>query len=104
MSVVPEFFRGIEGFQWDEGNADKNWQRHQVTQAEAEQVFLNRPLLVLPDQAHSSREARYFALGRTDRGRLLMAAFTLRGSWLRIISVRMMSRRERETYAQVEAF
>jgi len=103
MPIVPEFFIGIDGFQWDEGNADKNWHLHQVRQAEAEQMFLNRPLLVLPDPAHSAQEARYLALGRTDGGRLLMAAFTLRGSTLRVISVRTMSRRERGVYAKAEA-
>jgi len=26
-------------FQWDEGNSDKNWSKHSITQAECEQVF-----------------------------------------------------------------
>ncbi len=103
MPLVPEFFPDIEGFQWDEGNADKNWHRHEVTQAEAEQAFLNRPLLVAADPAHSTQEPRYFALGRTDRDRLLVVVFTVRGSLLRVISARPMSRRERKAYAQIEA-
>jgi uncharacterized protein len=39
----------IEGFDWDEGNRRKSATKHGVTQAEAEQVFLNAPLLVLAD-------------------------------------------------------
>jgi hypothetical protein len=35
--------------QWDEGNAAKNWTLHQVNQAEAEQAFFNRPVMVAPD-------------------------------------------------------
>ena len=50
--------------------------------------------------AHSSREARYFAFGRTDGGRLLTVVFTVRGQLLRVISARPMSRRERRGYAQ----
>ena len=47
MALLSEFFQDIEGFQWDEANASKNWTRHQVSQTEAEQVFLNRPVVVI---------------------------------------------------------
>ena len=35
------------GFQWDEGNAEKNWVQHHVSQGEAEQVFFNHPVVVV---------------------------------------------------------
>lgn len=94
----PEFLPDIEGFQWDEGNASKNWTRHNVSQSEAEQVFLNRPLVVVG--APFRAEDRWFAFGHTDAGRLLTVVFTIRGSLLRVISVRPMSRRERRGYGQ----
>lgn len=103
MELIPEFFPQFTGFEWDEGNSEKNWRRHGVTQTEAEQVFLNRPLLVAGSPKHPIAEVRYFALGRTDFGRLLAVAFTLRGSLLRVISARPMSRRERKSYAQAQA-
>ena len=103
MGLIPEFFPQVTGFEWDEGNSEKNWRRHGVTQAEAEQVFHNRPLLVTDDPRHSSGEVRCFALGRTDLGRLLAVAFTLRGLLLRVISVRPMSRREGRIYAKAQA-
>jgi uncharacterized DUF497 family protein len=95
-------FAGITGFQWDEGNSDKNWRRHQVTQAEAEQVFFNHPLVVAPDPRHSSREVRHFALGTSNDGRQLTVVFTRRANLLRVVSARPMSRRERKVYAQAE--
>src|SRR5437867_150901 len=91
--VPPELFPKIEGFQWDEGNSSKNWTHHQVSQTEAEQVFLNRPIVVAG--APFVGEARELAFGRTDAGRLTVV-FTMRGSLLRVISVRPMSRRERK--------
>ncbi len=100
MALLPEFFPGITGFNWDEGNSAKNWQRHAVTQAEAEQVFFNRPLVVGDVPEHSAEESRHFALGRTDQGREMAVVFTFRGSLLRVISVRPMSRKERRVYAQ----
>ena len=99
VALVPEFFPDIEGFQWDEGNSSKNWARHGASQTEAEQVFLNRPV-VIGDVAHSGTEARHFSFGRIDRGRLLTVVFTVRGHLLRVISARPMSRRERRGHAQ----
>ena len=34
------------GFEWDEANAHKNWERHRVSPEEAEGVFFNEPLVV----------------------------------------------------------
>jgi uncharacterized protein len=92
------FLAAATGFEWDEGNATKNWSKLAVTQAECEQVFFSRPLLVLADSPHSAREPRYLALGQTWTDRPLLVVFTLRGSLIRVISARPMSRREREVY------
>jgi uncharacterized DUF497 family protein len=98
VALLPEFFPDIEGFEWDDGNASKNWSRHQVSQTEAEQVFLNRP--VVATGARTDAEARWFAFGRTDGNRLLTVVFTIRGPRLRVVSARPMSRAERRKYGQ----
>ena len=90
------------GFEWDEANTHKNWERHRVTPEEAEDVFFNEPLVVRGDARHSKRERRYYALGQTSSGRRLFVVFTIRGSLLRVISVRDMNRRERDAYASHE--
>jgi uncharacterized protein len=91
----------VTGFDWDDGNSRKNV-RHGVSMAEAEQVFFNAPVLVLPDPAHSEAEPRYHALGKTIDGRRLHVTFTLRsgGKLIRVISVRDMSKKERKIYEQ----
>ena len=99
MPLIAEFFPDVEGFQWDEGNAAKSWGKHGVSWTEAEQVFMNRPVVVT-GAAHSGGEARYFSFGRTNGGRLLTVVFTIRGKLLRVISARPMSRRERRGYGQ----
>jgi uncharacterized DUF497 family protein len=88
------------GFQWDDGNSDKNWQKHGVLPMECEQIFFNEPLLLLDDTKHSAIEHRYYALGRTNTLRLLFVVFTLRGSLIRVISARTMSKKEQKIYAQ----
>ena len=49
MGVLEEFLADLEGFEWDAGNSDKNWRNHEVRQAEAEQVLLNRPVMFASD-------------------------------------------------------
>jgi uncharacterized DUF497 family protein len=97
-------FDAVVGFDWDEGNARKN-AKHGVTQAEAEEVFLHRPLVLAPDVAHSSAgEPRFHALGVTRAGRRLHLTFTIRrsGSLIRFISARDMHRKERAIYDKAD--
>lgn len=89
------------GFEWDQGNLLKNWEGHVVTGSECEQIFLNQPLIFAPDIKHSEKEDRYYALGKTDRGRLLFVVFMIRKDLVRIISARDMSRKERKVYEQL---
>jgi uncharacterized protein len=90
---------GCTGFEWDEGNLDKNCEKHGVAFWECEEVFLNRPLVVRRDAGHSKRELRYYALGQTEAGRSLFVAFTIRRKLIRPISARDMTAKERRAYA-----
>lgn len=92
----------ILGFQWDAGNARKNVDKHGVHQAEAEEAFLNEPLIVAQDLRHSEDEDRFHALGATHAGRRLHVTFTIRadGTLIRVISARDMSNKERAFYAK----
>jgi len=89
-----------QGFEWDDGNSEKNWLLHEVTDGECEQVFFNQPLHAAADVRHSQRENRYFVLGRTDVNRWLYIAFTVRKNRIRVISARDMNQRESRKYAE----
>ena len=86
------------GFDWDDANSQKNWERHQVTPEEAEDVFFHEPVIVRSDKRHSRSEKRYYALGHTSAERRLFIAFTVRRDRIRVISVRDMNRNETEIY------
>jgi len=92
-------FEKVTAFDWDQGNENKN-AKHGVTPAEAEQVFLNEPLVVNDDIKHSDMEQRFHALGQTSEGRFLHVTFTIRTSKIRVISARDMHRKERVIYEQ----
>jgi uncharacterized protein len=64
------------GFDWDRGNQAK-CEKHGLSVADIESLFTH-PLAILPDAAHSQREKRLRAIGRTDKGRGVFIIFTLR--------------------------
>jgi uncharacterized protein len=86
------------GFEWDQGNITKNWERHDVSTFECEQIFFNKPIIVKRDQENCLAENRYYALGRTNLNRFLFAVFTVRDEKIRIISARDMTDAETERY------
>jgi uncharacterized DUF497 family protein len=90
------------GFEWDDANTHKNWESHQVTPEEAEDVFFHEPLVVRSDVRHSRTEKRYYSLGVTAGGRRLFIVFTIRRKLIRVISARDMNRNESESFARHE--
>ena len=95
-----EDLHGINEFEWDAGNDEKNLRKHGVIWVEAEELFFNEPLLLFKDISHSDHESRQYCLGHTDRGRRLFIAFTIRNNKIRVISARDMSKKERDNYGQ----
>lgn len=92
--------QSIAGFDWDDGNIDKNWIKHRVSNLECEELFLNFPLLLANDQKHSQSEKRYYALGQTNANRWLFIAFAIRENKIQVISARDMNQKEVRTYAK----
>ena len=87
-------------FEWDKGNKDKNWQKHQVYFKECEEVFFNKSIKIFYDTKHSQKEKRFTALGITVKYRYLYLVFTIRNNKIRIISARNMNIKERKLYEQ----
>jgi uncharacterized protein len=101
--MITEHFPDFIGFQWDSGNRDKNRLKHDVEAFEAEQAFFNDPLIIIPDEKHSTSEIRYAAFGKTNDNRKLSMVFTKRDHLIRIISTRDMNKKERVYYAIYES-
>jgi uncharacterized DUF497 family protein len=97
---MAEILENCEGFEWDEGNTNKNWHRHRVTDAESQEVFSNLPILVLRDPVHSRDETRFAVRGITNSKRRLTVIFTVRDGLIRVISARDMTPREQRGYEE----
>lgn len=91
----------VEGFDWDKGNIEKSWRKHQIDFRESEEIFFNKPLLVNFDKEHSGKEKRFQVLGQTNKKRKLFASFTLRNNKIRIISARDQNKKERKKYEEI---
>ena len=100
MQHILDLLSQCTGFEWDAGNIEKNWIKHEVSSDEAEQVFASDPLKLADDVKHSETEQRYIALGKTKKNRLLSIAFTIRIPKIRVISARPMSEMDKIKYGQ----
>ena len=82
-------------FDWDEGNEQKNWIKHNVSAKEAEEPFLTDGQLILEDIWHSTKhEVRYILIGKSKQDRMLFIVYTIRKKKIRIISARDADRKE----------
>ena len=88
----------VTGFDWDDGNVYKNKDKHGLDYWIIEEIFFNNPLLIHQDIKHSTQECRCYALGCSDNGEKLFVVFTLRGQKIRVISARLMNKKEKAIY------
>lgn len=89
-------------FEWDLRKAEANLKDHGVAFEEAATVFQDPLAVVHSDPDHSGNEQRALVVGHSIQDRLLLVAFTERGSKIRIISARQADRRERRDYEEHE--
>jgi uncharacterized DUF497 family protein len=90
-------------FEWDFGNTTKSLFKHGISCEEAESVFFQpETIRILGEQVSPPvNEPRYGLFGLTIKGRPVFVCFTLRGSGVRIISIRELNRKEKQVYADL---
>lgn len=94
MKSFPE----SKSFDWDQGNINKNWDKHRVHHLECEAIFFNEPIVTKVEKRGVSQEERVSALGVTNEGRFLFVVFTIRRERIRVVSARDMNKKERKIY------
>jgi len=87
-------------FEWEEEKAKANLKKHRVSFDEATTVFIDPLSITIPDPDHSVDEQRHIDIGSSDKGRVLVVAYTERGSNIRIISCRKATPSERKLYEE----
>jgi uncharacterized DUF497 family protein len=87
-------------FEWDPEKARANEKDHEVTFAEASEVFDDDLSSSVRDPDHSFEEDRYLIFGMSKSGKYLVVSYTERDDRIRLISARLMTPRERRAYEQ----
>lgn len=88
-------------FEWDQGKALSNEEKHGVSFSEASTVFGDPLELTISDPDHSEGEYRYLSIGRSSLGSLLVVSFTEREqNHIRIITARRATKHEQKYYEQ----
>ena len=87
-------------FEWDPKKSDTNKRKRGVTFQEGTTIFGDPLAITFADPDHSVEEARRITFGQSIQKRLLVVSHTNRGSRTRIISARLMTRKERKIYEQ----
>jgi uncharacterized DUF497 family protein len=67
-------------FEWDLRKELENIAKHRVSFREAIEVFADPKVIHLEDERHSSEEDRFYAVGRTLKGRVMTVRYVLRGA------------------------
>jgi hypothetical protein len=87
-------------FEWDPKKATANIQKHDITFQEAATVFGDPLAITFEDPDHSTEENRYITFGLSLQKRLIVVSHTEREDRTRIISARLMDRKERKIYEE----
>jgi uncharacterized DUF497 family protein len=88
-------------FDWDNRKAEANLKAHDVSFAEAQEVFFDPNAVEFYDADHSTRtEKRYNLVGLSARRLLLVVYTELEGPTVRIISARKAADKQRKLYEE----
>lgn len=82
---------------WDPVKAKINFAKHGVRLSDAE-VALFDPFALTREDERSEGEQRFVTIGTDASGKIVVVAFTPRGEFLRLISSRRATKRERTNY------
>lgn len=83
--------------EWDFAKAEENRRKHGIDFADAAAV-LSDPFALSREDVQAEGEQRFVTLGMDRLGRMLVVAYTYRGSRTRLISARRATRMERGEY------
>jgi uncharacterized DUF497 family protein len=88
-------------FTWDVAKAVENLRKHEIDFREATTAFSDPHSISIPDPDHSRPgEERWLLLGFTQSGQLVVVAHADQRDEIRLITARLATRPERETYEE----
>ena len=83
-------------FEWDENKNKSNIEKHSIDFNDAKQIF-NNPMIIKKDTRSDYGEKRWIAIGLLIEF-VVVAVYTMRNKIVRLISVRLANKKEKEKY------
>ncbi|MDD5240430.1 MAG: BrnT family toxin [Sulfuricella sp.] len=83
--------------EFDTTKAAANLKKHGISFAEAEPVLYD-PMALTSEDGNAEGEARFVSVGMGAQGRVLTVVWTMRGEFVRLISAREATTKERRAY------
>ena len=83
-------------FEWDENKNKYNINKHGIDFNDSKQIF-DKPILVKEDTKKDYGEKRWIAIGLLIEF-VVVTVFTFRNKIIRIISIRLANKKEKEKY------
>lgn len=74
-------------FEWDMAKELVNIAKHGLSFREGMEIFFDSEIIHLEDPKHSTEENRYYAIGKSESGKILTVRYTLRENTIRIFGV-----------------
>lgn len=87
-------------FEWQDSKNVENINKHKLSFYEAQEAFFDENRTILKDEVHSSKEKRYFCIGKTTNGGIATVRFTIRNGHIRIIGAGYW-RKGKKIYEQI---
>ena len=85
-------------FEWNYKKAITNAKKHSVTFDEAITCFYDPHQIAFYDPDHSNEEDREIMIAKSNRDRILLTCYTIRGEKIRMISTRLATKQEAKNY------
>ncbi len=83
-------------YEWDPNKAKSNYKKHGIRFADAVGVFEDENAITIQDEHEN--EDRFITIGRDFLSRILVVVYTFRDIFIRIISARKATTREKKVY------
>ena len=71
-------------FEWDDSKNALNITKHGLSFFEAQEAFFDENKVIVVDKVHSSKEKRYYCIGKIPGGGIATVRFTNRNGRIRI--------------------
>lgn len=87
-------------FEWHDTKAKTNAKKHGVSFEEASTCFYDPHQVAFYDPDHSEDEDREIMIAHSEKGRLMLVCYAIRGEFIRLISARLATKQEVKDYEE----